>query len=565
MFSYNNIALAGCNDCNNDYHFCGAGNNDCCSCGGGESPPPPPATCSYQFSVPDPTILDVGETKTLSAIYGVSDGAWLTWNFSLRPDPDPAALSSSGFLASVSGKFLGTARVYFNGIVSGEGGSGTCTDSVGVKILPPRPWWQAGNANILSGGNITSNISWGCTVDPLCTPNLILDGPGGYPGVAIYNGAPPSLYQPSALVSSTGWGTNTPYTGQTYDFNFFDKTKPAGLPDQTLNNPNSTPGTTFSFDAEAQQVGDYHWYTATGNTTITSDISIAGNRKVILLIRGGDLTLDGNVQIQNKTNSLFMAVVDGRIIVSSLDTGPTLIEGLYLAEDNFVTSSKDNPAGICQLIDFETYPDGSPVNPGAAITNQYSGIGATFSSNGGPVTATNGVSADPETPTEPNYVVGTPDYLQPMQIILNEPSENVSVQLIGIGNSSVTVSAYDSSGNLLESQAINNPGLGNGVGQIDYIKFNSNNVSRINMDFSAVDPLDGVGLDDLAFCSTSGADLPLAINGSVITQGQLQLRRDLGFDNQNTPSEFINFSPELLLNFPQGFAPKRLIWKEINP
>jgi hypothetical protein len=49
-----------------------------------------------------------------------------------------------------------------------------------------------------------------------------------------------------------------------------------------------------------------------------------------------------------------------------------------------------------------------------------------------------------------------------------------------------------------------------------------------------------------------------------VVANSVTLGRDLGAGNTN-PGETFEFSEEILLNYPSSLAPKRLIWREVNP
>jgi len=95
----------------------------------------------------------------------------------------------------------------------------------------------------------------------------------------------------------------------------------------------------------------YTWYKKTGDLTISSDIIITAGKKVILLVEGGNLYINGKINLSS-SNEFFMAIVGerssgtgGNIVISdtvtSSPSGYTL-EGIYFADNNFHTGGGDS-------------------------------------------------------------------------------------------------------------------------------------------------------------------------------------------------------------------------------
>lgn len=215
-----------------------------------------------------------------------------------------------------------------------------CTDTAKVRVRPPGPWWQVKDSDVTSDSNINSQIPDSCN-PPGCSAYLITNRSGGFPGVAGYTSSYDfSSESGSGEASDKKWLVNTsfPVPSRTPDYSYF-----SGLASDVNFNPilgGSANNATF---AGGEESGGYYWFKAVGNLTISGDVTISGNRKVVLFVEGGDLAITGNVDIQTPGQEFFMALVGkgaqgtkGNILL-----GPTVatLKGLYLADNDFLTGS----------------------------------------------------------------------------------------------------------------------------------------------------------------------------------------------------------------------------------
>ena len=76
--------------------------------------------------------------------------------------------------------------------------------------------------------------------------------------------------------------------------------------------------------------------------------------------------------------------------------------------------------------------------------------------------------------------------------------------------------------------------------------------------------LEGIFVTNRNFVSSLDSN-QLIIRGMVSAYGGVILGRDLGGGNVNSPSEFFEYAPDLLFNFPKSFNLKRTRWKEVTP
>ncbi|MFC1625460.1 hypothetical protein ACFL1Q_00255 [Patescibacteria group bacterium] len=83
---------------------------------------------------------------------------------------------------------------------------------------------------------------------------------------------------------------------------------------------------------------------------------------------------------------------------------------------------------------------------------------------------------------------------------------------------------------------------------------------------SEINPnLEGLYMADGTF-SAGEASTPLYVRGSVAAWGGISLPRDLGDDlNGDNPSEFFEYAPDLVLNYPKALTDYIMRWKEVAP
>jgi len=216
---------------------------------------------------------------------------------------------------------------------------------------PPGPWWQVIDGDVLTNGSLSSLIPSSCSL-PGCNPNFILDGPGGYPGVAIYGGSSYDFSTGSSdgrdQVSSQGWLANSSYLGKEYHYSYFARLVPSDVQEQTDEITEETV-TGGDFNSGGSPARGYIWYKREGDLTINGNVNLVGTRKVVLFVNGGDLNINGRINLQSG-ESFFMAIVGkddsgnkGNIIVDPSVSHPVKpgLEGIFLADSQFKTGSDD--------------------------------------------------------------------------------------------------------------------------------------------------------------------------------------------------------------------------------
>lgn len=242
----------------------------------------------------------------------------------------PASLALAGTVSGSTGSivFNGTSgQTYYWRVRARNGSLNTDSPVWSFSITLPNidPWWQAKDGDVTTNGDITSLV-----------PNTQLFntvGLGGYPGVPVYGGTF-NLTGNTSRISVPRWNsdTNTLLSRQ-FNYSYFENLIPDDVNFNNISNLASG-GSAYS--------DSYHWFRAIGNTTISSDVNI-GNRKVILFVEGGNLTINGRINL-NDGNGFFGAFVDGNITVGNSVTGAPSLEGVYLSNGSFNTG-----AGTSQL------------------------------------------------------------------------------------------------------------------------------------------------------------------------------------------------------------------------
>ena len=316
----------------------------------------PPPTCT--LDLPATLTIAAGSTGTITGSLNVSNGTPAGVSFassnaaiaSVNP-AHPTGDATVPYQTVATGVAIGNATVTGYGYINGVPAF-ACSDTTAVTVSAPGPWWQTMDADILSGGDISSSIPTSCT--GACLPRLILDGLGGYPGVAIYAN---NYSDGSGITSSKNWLAKTTYEGRVYNYSFFGSLIPSdvSLTEITDDNANcDANGCTVNagfFNSGATPTRGYVWYHFDGDTLgdlSINSINLVGSRKVLLLIDGGNLNIDGEIRLQSPGQGFFMAMVGkradstrGDIMVDpsvggNADGSPE-IAGIYMADGTFST------------------------------------------------------------------------------------------------------------------------------------------------------------------------------------------------------------------------------------
>ena len=283
-------------------------------------PAPPPPTCTVNL-LPSSDTVSVGDTSSLTASVVPANGIISKVNFSSSNSSitsvSPPSDTTATYSTVTSANSPGTATVTADVIMIGSP-SVRCTDTSTITVPPNLDaWWQVKDGDVVTNGSIASEIPSGEV--------FIDDGIGGFPGLPIFAN---SLDTNSNPLSSTLWEANTSTSlKRLFDYAYFDNLVPADI---VFEDPSTT-----SLASGGTEFYGYYWYKATSGLTINSDINL-GDRKVILFVEGGDLNINGRINL-NDGSGFFMTVSDDNISVDPTVTGTPSLEGLYVTDGNFNT------------------------------------------------------------------------------------------------------------------------------------------------------------------------------------------------------------------------------------
>lgn len=294
-------------------------------------------SCKVQ---PSSFTLYPGGTQAISTIVNPSpeigsvsyqtSGAFITVN--------PSADNSSPYGTTVTGVTPGSGRVN-SYVYAPSGGQPICTDWADVTVNPPPPWWQVGDSDVQSSGNLASTI-------PLLLPQKYFGLPGsytgGWPGVPVYSG---NTNLTNANASAIGWLANSATANtKVFDYAYFANQ----IPSDTVFNPINQGDVAGSLSSGGTpDANNYYWYKYDGSTNRSLPLIVPTtdlkDRKVILLVDNANLEITGNINL-NDGVGFFMAIAGkgpngtkGNILVDQSvggGSGPNL-EGIYVADNSF--------------------------------------------------------------------------------------------------------------------------------------------------------------------------------------------------------------------------------------
>ena len=294
----------------------------------------PPPSCTISFNSPNYS-MSVGSSQTAGTNVTFSNGTISSVNFASSntgiATVNPASDTTSSYTTNITGVSGGSATVTANVIMSGVS---RCSATTAVSVTS-NPWWQVKDSDVATNQDLRSTIPPGQLFGK--------NGDGGYPGVAVY-GTSTNLTKPN--VSATGWLVNTTYsTSKIYDSNYFVNS----IPGDAVINPVSSSSVAGSFFASGGTAyNGYYWYVYDGSAmggiplTISSAANL-GARKIILIVKGANLSIKGNIKL-TKGSGFFLAVAGentagsyGNIIVDPGvgGGGSANLEGIYVADGTF--------------------------------------------------------------------------------------------------------------------------------------------------------------------------------------------------------------------------------------
>jgi hypothetical protein len=256
-------------------------------------------------------------------------------------------------------------------ITNDQGVSATCSQDILTVAPTPspapsptptptpaivKPWWQVKDGDVTTNGDLNSVVP---ATSPV--PYFDIKGSGGYPGIPAYNGSTDLNLTSPLNVSETSWLVKSNYAStKTYKTAYFLNAIPSDI------STTATPATLkelgpvisqSDFDVPNLPTPDsagYYWYeydpSANGNGGAIPEIGTLslGTKKVIVIVKGSNVTLKGNITL-TKGQGFFMLAsganpdgtkgditVDPGVGGAPPQAGPNL-EGIYVADGKFLT------------------------------------------------------------------------------------------------------------------------------------------------------------------------------------------------------------------------------------
>ncbi|HKB88788.1 MAG TPA: hypothetical protein VKC53_04015 [Patescibacteria group bacterium] len=314
------------------------------------------SSCSFSSS----TVNVVINNSTVLGTTINSNAAITSVTFT-SDDPEIASVTNPDttypYSTTVTGESVGTttlnSNVYFGATLA-------CTASATANVLTPDPWWQVGDGDVGSNGDLNNTIPSGKLFG--------LPGAGGYAGVASYA---TNTNLTTDNVSANGWLAGSPIISpRVYNYDYFVNQIPSSiaLVANTVDT-GDVPGSLTSGSATHDN-DNYYWYkydgAANSGQPLTIPATDLGSRKVILLVDNASVNITGDINVTDG-QGFFMLIAKGNVLVDPTvgSTGLPNLEGIYFADGSFSDSASDT----------QLYIRGSLVaNSGTTLQRDLGGI-----------------------------------------------------------------------------------------------------------------------------------------------------------------------------------------------
>jgi len=197
-------------------------------------------------------------------------------------------------------------------------------------------------------------------------------------------------------------------------------------------------------------------------------------------------------------------------------------EDIVIPQD-FVPSPA-TPASMDEtLIDFETFPDTTPIPNGTPITTQFAPSGVslfTTTDPGGPLALQTALAGQ----SGLNVLIGVPfgPATSPIGIEFTGCVTDVSVLGLDVGGAGLILEAFNSANVMVDSDSVTNAGIG--IGNVDTLSVSGSEIVRV--DIRQITPGlggDGFVIDDLRFseCIVVGGEfLPIDSTALILAGAQ---------------------------------------------
>ena len=300
-----------------------------------EVSPPVGTVTQVNFTSTDGNIISIGDSLTSPVPVGQSSYTDATAVYSMN-----ATAYSIGASATLR------AGVIMDGFER-------CDVSIGVGVTNTSAWWQTKEGDLVTNGDMFSEIPGGCVTDVLCNESLIIYDTGDFPGVPQAGGSIDVGANGGVISLVYNWrAEGTTYDGPALSYSYFRNKLPSSvIPQAVAVNPLS--GATLAAGGTEYPVGSgYHYYEYTGGGGLqilnAGDIDL-GSRKVIVFAPGS-VSIESKILVQNGLGS-FVLISGGNISVAPAVSGPQEfstctdnnctpdLEGIYFSEAAYQTGS----------------------------------------------------------------------------------------------------------------------------------------------------------------------------------------------------------------------------------
>jgi len=178
-------------------------------------------------------------------------------------------------------------------------------------------------------------------------------------------------------------------------------------------------------------------------------------------------------------------------------------------------------------IDFDFFPDGTPVPNETKLTNQYTACGVTLFTTTDPLGPSVRGFALSTTSSAPNLLIPQPKNTEdPIGIEFVSPVTEASINAIGVGFNGLILDALDSGGSIIDTVSVVHPGTPEGS---DILTVSGDGI--VELLIHQITPggkqgflIDGYGIDDLTFTLSGSPPPPTLqeqIDALIFVVGQL--------------------------------------------
>lgn len=223
-----------------------------------------------------------------------------------------------------------------------------CFAALNVGVINPSPWWQDKEGDLVTNGDIFTEIPGGCVVDPTCNESLIVYDSGEFPGVPQAGGSIGAGSSGGVISQGFNWNSlPLSYTGPILSYLYFRDKLPSSVTPQAIAVNPINQAYLSAGGTEYPAGSGYYFYEYTGAPELvitdgdgTLDL---GGRKVIVFAQS-NVRIQSKILVQNGSGS-FTLISSGNISIEPTVAGPMEatpvpdLEGVYFAQGQILTGS----------------------------------------------------------------------------------------------------------------------------------------------------------------------------------------------------------------------------------